>query len=113
MQSEIRGLEVPDFLFCLVVQILQHSAADPAGLRRADSGVSEGRPRGQVRPGHGDLPSAGPEQTLRHRLWPQHLQQPLQLEKHACVQHPAWLQRPRPHPPVRQEEVCGRRGGSG
>lgn len=98
-------------LFCPVVQVLQHSAAVAAGLRWADGGGGEGRPRGPVRPRHGDLPPAGPEQTLRHRLHLRNFQQPVQLEEHARVQHPAGLQGPRPHPPVRQEEIRGRPGG--
>lgn len=99
--------KVSNFLFCLDVQILQHSAADPADLRRADSGDGEGRPHSQIRSGHGDLPPAGPEQTLHRHLRLQHLQQPFQLEKHAGVQHPAGFQGPRPHPPVCQEKVFG------
>lgn len=100
-------------LFCPVVQVLQHSAAVAAGLRRADGGGGEGRPRGPFRPRHGDLPPAGPEQTLRHRLQLRHFQQPVQLEEHARVQHPAGLQGPRPHPPVRQEEIRGQPGWRG
>lgn len=69
----------------LPLQILQHPAADPAGLRRTDGGGGEGRPRRQAGARHGDLPPAGPEQTLQHRLWLQHVQQPSQLEKHARV----------------------------
>lgn len=89
------------------VQILQHSAPDSADLRWADSGDGEGRPDSQVRSGHGDIPPAGPEQTLHRHLRLQHLQQPFQLEKHAGVQHPAGFQRPRSHSPVCQEKVFG------
>lgn len=94
-------------------QVLYHNAADPAGMRRADGGGSADWPHRQVRPRHGDLPAARPEQTVHQRLRLGLVQQPHQLEEHARVQHPAGLQRQRPHPPVRQEEIRGRHGGRG
>lgn len=74
-----------------VTQVLQHTAADATGVRRADRGGGAFGPAESFGARYGDLPADGPDQRVRGGAGRRPLRRPVRLEERARIQRAARL----------------------